>query len=41
VKRQRPGQDGGWEDFTGEEEILFDPPTTLADGQVMAASRSP
>jgi hypothetical protein len=41
VKGQRPGKDGGWMAFTGEEKVIVAPPASLTDGQAVAASRNP
>jgi RND family efflux transporter MFP subunit len=40
LKKQSPGKDGGWEDFTGDEEIVGNA-SGLTDGQTIEVSRSP
>jgi RND family efflux transporter MFP subunit len=41
TKKQRPGQEGVWQSFTGEEEIVVNNPSGLADGQAVVASHNP
>jgi RND family efflux transporter MFP subunit len=41
VVKKKTGKEGGWEDFTGEEEVVAGGAATLTDGQAVAASRAP
>ena len=36
--KKRSGKDGGWQDFTGEEEIVTTNPSALTDGQAVTAA---
>jgi multidrug efflux pump subunit AcrA (membrane-fusion protein) len=40
-KSPKPGGDGTWDDFTGNEEVVQDDVRSLTDGQAVAVSRSP
>ena len=39
VKKQWPGKKQAWEDFTGEEEVIANPPAGLTDGQSVTVSK--
>jgi RND family efflux transporter MFP subunit len=39
VVKRKPGKKEAWEAFTGEEEVIANPPPGLADGQAVTATR--
>jgi hypothetical protein len=41
LKKQKPGKETGWEDFTGKEEVVVTNPASLSDGQTVTAERGP
>jgi hypothetical protein len=41
LKKQKPGKEGGWEDFTGAEEVVVSNPSALSDGQAVRVAQQP
>jgi RND family efflux transporter MFP subunit len=39
MKKRKPGKDEAWEDFTGDEEVIANPPAGLTDGQAVTVAK--